>query len=135
MDVDLILSFLHGWAFLLGTFFIALGYSMFKGRQALMNIIVGSYIALLLYQLFPAKAKIEAQVVGDQHPASDALDHLALQHRVYVVNRAGARCARESGFQGRARGSHDEADDREYTLGRRRREDAEAARCARSSLP
>lgn len=69
MDLDAILSFLHGWAFLLGTFGIALGYAMFKGRQALMNIIIGAYLALLLYQLFPAQDKVAEMTGSDKSEA------------------------------------------------------------------
>src|SRR5690606_14776769 len=72
---DPVISFVQGWAFLLGAFFIALGFAMFKGRQALMNIITGAYIALLFYQLFPAKAKIEEMTGSDK---SEAIAYLAL---------------------------------------------------------
>ncbi len=75
MDLDAVLSFLHGWAFLLGTFAIALGYAMFKGRQALMNVITGAYIALLLYHLFPAQDKIAEMTGSDQ---SEAIAFLVL---------------------------------------------------------
>lgn len=69
MDLDAVLSFLHGWAFLLGTFAIALGYAMFKGRQALMNIIIGAYLALLLFNLFPAKDKLDEMTGSDKSEA------------------------------------------------------------------
>ena len=69
MDLDAVLSFLHGWAFLLGTFGIALGYAMFRGRQALMNIITGAYLALLLFNLFPAKDKIAEMTGSDKSEA------------------------------------------------------------------
>lgn len=75
MELDPIISFVQGWAFLLGAFFIALGYGIFRGRQALMNLIVGAYIALLLYQLFPAKAKIEEATGSNK---SEAIAFLAL---------------------------------------------------------
>lgn len=41
----------------------------------MMNLIVGSYIALLLYQLFPAKVKIEEVTGSDK---SEAIAFLAL---------------------------------------------------------
>lgn len=69
MDLESVLSFLHGWAFLLATFGIALGYAMFKGRQALMNVIIGSYLALLLFHLFPAKDKIAEMAGSDKSEA------------------------------------------------------------------
>jgi hypothetical protein len=75
MDIDAVLSFLHGWAFLLGAFAIALCYSMFKGRQALMNVITGAYIALLLYHLFPAQDKISEMTGSDK---SEAIAFLGL---------------------------------------------------------
>lgn len=69
------ISFVQGWAFLLGAFLIALAYAIFRGRQALMDVIVGSYLALLLYQLFPARDKIE-EMTGDDK--SEAIGFLAL---------------------------------------------------------
>jgi hypothetical protein len=75
MDIDPVISFVQGWAFLLGAFLIALAYATFRGRQALMDVIVGSYLALLLYQLFPARDKIE-EMTGDDK--SEAVGFLAL---------------------------------------------------------
>ena len=48
---------------------------MFKGRQALMNVIIGAYLALLLYNLFPAKDKLEEVTGSDK---SEAIAFLAL---------------------------------------------------------
>ena len=69
MDVDAIVSFLHGWILLLATFAIALGYSMFKGRQNLINLIMGSYLALLLLNLAPHLDSMLAKTGGEKQQA------------------------------------------------------------------
>lgn len=75
MELDPVISFVQGWAFLLGAFMIALAYAIFRGRQALINVTVGSYLALLLYQLFPAREKIEEMTGSDK---SEAVGFLTL---------------------------------------------------------
>lgn len=53
MDISVILSVLHGWIFILISFVVFLSIAMFRGRQTLINLMVGSYIGLLLYPKFP----------------------------------------------------------------------------------
>jgi hypothetical protein len=73
MDVDAIISFLHGWILLLGSFVLALGYSMFKGRQNLINLMMGSYMALLLYHLVPHRDSLLDQLGSDKNQAVAAV--------------------------------------------------------------
>ncbi len=65
MDFGQIISTLHGWLFLLVTFSFALGLAMFKGRQLLINLIAGVYLALLLYANFPYLEVFTKQAYGE----------------------------------------------------------------------
>lgn len=53
MDLDVVLSFVQAWTLLLASFFLALLYSIIKGRQNLINLMMGFYFGLFLYKLFP----------------------------------------------------------------------------------
>lgn len=78
MEIDVLLAFLRGWAFILIALGLALGLAMFKGRQNLVNLMMGAYLGLLLYRLFPYTDRI-ADSFDDQGAEAGAL--LAL----YVV--------------------------------------------------
>ncbi len=73
MDLDPIVSFLHGWILLLASFAIALGYAMFKGRQNLINLLMGMYLGLLLYHFLPFQDTLTEQVSGSRNQAFVAL--------------------------------------------------------------
>lgn len=73
MDFTFIISTFQGWFFLLAVFGAALAYSMFKGRQALINLILGAYLALFLYQKFPWLENLQGMVTSDQGRALVAL--------------------------------------------------------------
>lgn len=53
MDTSNILSYLYEIAYLLIVFGVLLGISIFKGRQAIINLIIGLYLALLISLEFP----------------------------------------------------------------------------------
>lgn len=69
MDFSAIVSMLHGWLFLLAAFAFTLGIAMFKGRQALINLMAGSYFGLLLYQQFPYLDILREQAYGQRGQA------------------------------------------------------------------
>lgn len=70
-----VLSFLHGWVFLLAAFGVALTFAMAKGRQGLINLIMGSYLGLFLFQSFPWLQTISNKAQGER---TEALALLAL---------------------------------------------------------
>ncbi|MCB9819062.1 hypothetical protein H6788_02670 [Candidatus Nomurabacteria bacterium] len=53
MEFADVLSFVQGWILLLASFGIALGIAMFKGRQGLINVMMGMYFGLFLHSFFP----------------------------------------------------------------------------------
>jgi len=53
MDWGYIISFLYEFAYFIAVFFIFFIFALFKGRQAIMNVIVGLYFALLISIQFP----------------------------------------------------------------------------------
>lgn len=53
MDSTTIIHFLSESAYMLVVFFVFFGISVFRGRQALINIICGLYLALLIIIQFP----------------------------------------------------------------------------------
>lgn len=54
MDWGFILNYIYEIAYLLGVFGLFLVFSIFKGRQSLMNVTVGLYLALLISIEFPS---------------------------------------------------------------------------------
>lgn len=66
MELSVILSTLQGWFFLLILFGVSLVYVLFRGRQHLINLMVGQYIALLFLQLFPYKEAVTDAFPGQQ---------------------------------------------------------------------
>lgn len=73
MDLGQVLSILHGWFFLLGVFAVGFGLAMFKGRQALINVIMGLYIGLLLYKEFPYLDAVTGKAAGGTAEAAISL--------------------------------------------------------------
>lgn len=65
MDFDPILSFIQGWILLLSSFTSALMYSIVRGRQSLINLMIGLYFGLFLYQLFPFTGTL-VEMAGSQ---------------------------------------------------------------------
>lgn len=53
MDTQVILTFLQESLFLIVIFIVFLGYAMLRGKQSLMNLILGLYFALLISLNFP----------------------------------------------------------------------------------
>jgi|GEM_PF-300855 len=53
MDLGSIISLIQGWVFVLIIFGLSLGYVMLRGRQRMTNLILGLYLSLLLYKMFP----------------------------------------------------------------------------------
>jgi len=53
MDWGYIVSFLYEFAYFIAVFLIFALFSIFKGRQAIMNVIIGLYFALLISIEFP----------------------------------------------------------------------------------
>lgn len=58
MDLGYFLDLVYEFAFFLGIFAFFLLYAIFKGRQAVMNVTVGLYLAILITNHFPNHEKI-----------------------------------------------------------------------------
>lgn len=78
MELSVILSVLQGWLFLLILFGVSLGYVMSRGRQHLINLMVGLYLALLFLQLFPYKEILTENFPGQQGGAMATLGLFAI---------------------------------------------------------
>lgn len=70
MDFGVILSILNGWFFLLGAFLLGLVLAMTKGRQTLINLMMGSYLGLFLYTNFPYLDQLTSNVAGPKAEAA-----------------------------------------------------------------
>lgn len=70
MEFADVLSFIQGWILLLASFFIALGYSMFKGRQGLINVMMGLYFGLFLHTFFPFTSYLIEQAKSEKSEAT-----------------------------------------------------------------
>lgn len=53
MDIGFILDFMYETAYFLAVFMLFMLWATFKGRQAMINIIFGLYLALLIFIQFP----------------------------------------------------------------------------------
>jgi hypothetical protein len=78
MDWGYILNFLYEIAFLLGVFGFFLFFAIFKGRQAIINITVGLYLALLISIEFPSYNVIFSGIEGTASLAAAKLAFFAL---------------------------------------------------------
>ncbi len=58
MDLVTVLKFTYDFAFFLTLFAVALAWCLFIGRQSLINVLVGSFIALLLFIQFPFQDRL-----------------------------------------------------------------------------
>lgn len=74
MDTSFIINFLTETAYFLIVFGALLGFAIFKGRQAVTNIIVGLYLALLISLEFP----YYPQLLGSFSPESHAIAQLGI---------------------------------------------------------
>lgn len=70
MDWGQILNFIYGAAYFLSLFFIFIVISIIKGRQAIINITIGLYLALLLSMEFPFYDKVLGSLEGAMSVAS-----------------------------------------------------------------
>lgn len=73
MELDLIVSVLHGWFFLIVVFLCGLGIAIAKGRQTLINLMMGMYLALFLYANFPYLDLLTSKVAGETAQAAVSL--------------------------------------------------------------
>lgn len=78
MDWNYVLNILSELAYLLIVFGVFLTFSIFKGRQAIMNIIVGLYLALLISLEFPFYDQMLAGIESNQSIASAKLIFFAV---------------------------------------------------------
>jgi hypothetical protein len=53
MDLGYVLTFLYEFAYFIAVFFLFFLFSLLQGRQAVMNVIIGLYFALLIFLTFP----------------------------------------------------------------------------------
>lgn len=74
MDTAFIINFLSEIIYFLVVFGVLFAFSIFKGRQAIINIIVGLYLALLISLEFP----YYPQLLGSFAPESEAIARLGL---------------------------------------------------------
>lgn len=73
MDWAYILNFIYEIAYFLAVFGFFLAFSIFKGRQAIMNVIIGLYLALLISIEFPAYDRIFSGLESSESQASAKL--------------------------------------------------------------
>lgn len=73
MDWNYVLNILSELAYLLIVFGVFLAFSIFKGRQAIINVIVGLYLALLISIEFPFYEQMLSGVSGEQSIAGAKL--------------------------------------------------------------
>ncbi|MFT7644420.1 MAG: hypothetical protein ACI9BF_000063 [Candidatus Paceibacteria bacterium] len=78
MDWGYILNFLYEIAYLLGVFGFFLFFSIFKGRQAIINVTVGLYLALLISIEFPGYDVIFRSIESTASLAAAKLTFFAL---------------------------------------------------------
>lgn len=73
MDWGYIVTFLYEFAYFIAVFFLFLFYAIFKGRQAIMNVIFGLYLALLIAIQFPNYDQLFGNLETDQTLAAGKL--------------------------------------------------------------
>ena len=77
MDWGYILNFIYEIAYFLGVFSFFFVFAVFKGRQAIMNVIVGLYLALLISIEFPNYDQIFSGLESSQSLAAAKLAFFA----------------------------------------------------------
>jgi len=78
MDWGYVLTFLYEFAYFIAVFFVFLLFALFKGRQAIMNVIIGLYFALLISLEFPGYDFIFKNLESSQSLAAGQLGFFAL---------------------------------------------------------
>lgn len=73
MDWGYIVTFLYEFAYFIGVFIVFFLFSLFKGRQAIMNVILGLYLALLIAIQFPNYEYILGGLESNQSVAAARL--------------------------------------------------------------
>lgn len=66
MDWNIIFDYIYEFAYFLGVLGLFLVFAVFKGRQAIMNIIVGLYLALLISIEFPNYSQLFSGLESSQ---------------------------------------------------------------------
>lgn len=77
MDWGYVMNFIYEIAYLLGVFGLFLVFAVFKGRQAIMNVIVGLYLALLISIEFPSYDQIFSGLESSESLAAAKLAFFA----------------------------------------------------------
>lgn len=78
MDLGYILTLLYELAYFLAIFFLFLLFAVLKGRQAIMNVIIGLYFALLISLTFPYYDFIFSGLISTQSIAAGQLGFFAV---------------------------------------------------------
>ncbi|MDQ5950913.1 MAG: hypothetical protein QG639_190, partial [Patescibacteria group bacterium] len=65
MDTNLIVTYLIEFSFILSTFFISLTWAILIGRQSVINLILGIYLAIALFLFFPYLDSITAKIASE----------------------------------------------------------------------
>jgi hypothetical protein len=78
MDWGYVLTFLYEFAYFIAVFFLFFLFSILKGRQAIMNVIIGLYFALLISLEFPNYDFIFSGLESTQSIAAGQLGFFAL---------------------------------------------------------
>ncbi len=58
MELETVLKFAYDFAFFLSLFAVALAWCLFIGRQSLINVLVGSFVALIFFLQFPFQDRL-----------------------------------------------------------------------------
>lgn len=78
MDWGIVLNFIYEIAYFLAIFLLFMVFAIFKGRQAVMNLIVGLYLALLISLEFPNYEYITGNLESSQSIALAQLGFFAV---------------------------------------------------------
>jgi hypothetical protein len=78
MDLGYVLTFLYEIAYFIAVFFLFFLFAVLKGRQAIMNVIIGLYFALLIFLTFPNFEFILSGLQSSQSLATGQLGFFAL---------------------------------------------------------
>lgn len=78
MDWGYLLTFLYEFAYFIAVFLVFFTFSIFKGRQAIMNVITGLYFALLISIEFPSYNLLFDGLESSQSLAAGQLGFFAL---------------------------------------------------------
>lgn len=73
MDLGYVLNFMYEIAYFLAVFLLFAVFAIFKGRQAIINLIVGLYLALLISLQFPGYEQLFGDLGSSQATAAAKL--------------------------------------------------------------